>query len=387
MAAKLKVTQVKSTISHIARNRATVRALGLHGIGSTSIITDNPATRGMVRQVRFLVTVEEIADGRRPTPERRHETPRPPARRGLAQAAHPRRPRHRRRQGQDRGPRHQGPEGASRRLASRPGSRAARRRSTCASRSCAASRTASRSSTRSSTSAPSARSPSAARSRLEATGGKAAKAAPVTVNQDILRAVGLVRTLNKPLKILGAGDLSVPLFVVADAFTASARAKIEAAGGSVNVLEVPEHAARRAGRRRPRHGARRRPAPAGQGAARRAAKPDEPAATPSGRGREAKAAKTALEGLAKAAKAPSPRPSPPTSRGRTPSRRPPRRPRPTAADEPEATAERRCRRADRGRADGRTSRPATTPDPCSNRSSTPSARPTSGGGSCTSSAC
>ena len=29
MAAKLKVTQVKSTISHIARNRATVRALGL----------------------------------------------------------------------------------------------------------------------------------------------------------------------------------------------------------------------------------------------------------------------------------------------------------------------------------------------------------------------
>jgi large subunit ribosomal protein L30 len=63
VAAKLKVTQVRSTISHIARNRATVRALGLHGIGSTSIITDNPATRGMVRQVHFLVTVEEIADG------------------------------------------------------------------------------------------------------------------------------------------------------------------------------------------------------------------------------------------------------------------------------------------------------------------------------------
>ena len=62
MAAKLKVTQVKSTISHIARNRATVRALGLHGIGSTSVITDNPATRGMVRQVRFLVSVEEVAD-------------------------------------------------------------------------------------------------------------------------------------------------------------------------------------------------------------------------------------------------------------------------------------------------------------------------------------
>ena len=62
MAGKLKVTQTRSTISHIARNRATVKALGLHGIGSTSVIADNEATRGMVRQVRFLVSVEEIAD-------------------------------------------------------------------------------------------------------------------------------------------------------------------------------------------------------------------------------------------------------------------------------------------------------------------------------------
>ena len=63
MAGKLRVTQTKSTISHIARNRATVKALGLHGIGSTSVIPDNDATRGMVRQVRFLVSVEEVADG------------------------------------------------------------------------------------------------------------------------------------------------------------------------------------------------------------------------------------------------------------------------------------------------------------------------------------
>jgi large subunit ribosomal protein L15 len=68
---------------------------------------------------------------------------------------------------------------------------------------------------------------------------KSGKGAPPTVNQDILRAVGLVRTLSKPLKILGAGDLSTPLFVVADAFTKSAVAKIEAAGGTVSVLEVP----------------------------------------------------------------------------------------------------------------------------------------------------
>jgi large subunit ribosomal protein L15 len=68
---------------------------------------------------------------------------------------------------------------------------------------------------------------------------KSGKGSPPTVNQDILRAVGLVRTLSKPMKILGAGDLSTPLFVVADAFTKSAVAKIEAAGGTVSVLEVP----------------------------------------------------------------------------------------------------------------------------------------------------
>jgi len=62
MAGKLRVTQTKSTISHIARNRATVRALGLKGIGSSVVVPDNDAVRGMVRQVRFLVTVEEMSD-------------------------------------------------------------------------------------------------------------------------------------------------------------------------------------------------------------------------------------------------------------------------------------------------------------------------------------
>jgi large subunit ribosomal protein L30 len=60
MPGRLRITQVKSTISHIARNRATVKALGLHGIGSSVEVADNEATRGMVRQVRFLVTVEEL---------------------------------------------------------------------------------------------------------------------------------------------------------------------------------------------------------------------------------------------------------------------------------------------------------------------------------------
>jgi len=62
MSARLRVTQVKSTISHIERNRATVRALGLHRIGDVVEVVDNPATRGMVRQVRFLVQVEELPE-------------------------------------------------------------------------------------------------------------------------------------------------------------------------------------------------------------------------------------------------------------------------------------------------------------------------------------
>jgi large subunit ribosomal protein L30 len=60
MPARLRVTQVRSTISHIGRNRATIRALGLRGIGSSVEVPDNAATRGMVRQVRFLVSVEEL---------------------------------------------------------------------------------------------------------------------------------------------------------------------------------------------------------------------------------------------------------------------------------------------------------------------------------------
>jgi large subunit ribosomal protein L30 len=65
MADKLRVTQIKSTISHIARNRATIRALGLKRIGHTVEVADNPATRGMVRQVRFLVSVEEVGGGKK----------------------------------------------------------------------------------------------------------------------------------------------------------------------------------------------------------------------------------------------------------------------------------------------------------------------------------
>jgi hypothetical protein len=38
------------------------------------------------------------------------------------------------------------------------------------------------------------------------------------------------------VKVLGAGDITVKVFVAADAFTATARSKIEAAGGFVQLL-------------------------------------------------------------------------------------------------------------------------------------------------------
>jgi len=76
---------------------------------------------------------------------------------------------------------------------------------------------------------------------------KGAAPAPITVNQEILRAAGLVRSLDKPMKILGNGELSTALFVVADRISASARAKIEAAGGTVSLLEVPTRSVRAIG--------------------------------------------------------------------------------------------------------------------------------------------
>jgi large subunit ribosomal protein L15 len=79
--------------------------------------------------------------------------------------------------------------------------------------------------------------PGAAKNAKE--GAKPAKPAPITINQELLRAVGAVRTLDKPLKVLGHGEIDRPLFVVADAFSRTAVAKIEAAGGSVQVIELP----------------------------------------------------------------------------------------------------------------------------------------------------
>ena len=60
MADKLKITLIKSTIGAVPKNRKTVEALGLRKINHTVERPDNPAIRGMGRQIRHMVKVEEI---------------------------------------------------------------------------------------------------------------------------------------------------------------------------------------------------------------------------------------------------------------------------------------------------------------------------------------
>jgi large subunit ribosomal protein L15 len=57
------------------------------------------------------------------------------------------------------------------------------------------------------------------------------------VTLSTLRSAGLVGSLRKPVKILGNGDLDVALQVTAHAFSASAKKKIEGAGGTVAVRD------------------------------------------------------------------------------------------------------------------------------------------------------
>ncbi|MGA1262329.1 MAG: 50S ribosomal protein L15 [Prochlorothrix sp.] len=56
------------------------------------------------------------------------------------------------------------------------------------------------------------------------------------VTLESLLEAGILTASKGPLKILGDGDLNVALQVKAAAFTTSARTKIEAAGGSCEVL-------------------------------------------------------------------------------------------------------------------------------------------------------
>jgi large subunit ribosomal protein L15 len=61
-----------------------------------------------------------------------------------------------------------------------------------------------------------------------------------TVDLEALVEKGLLKNTKTDVKILGTGELSKKLSVTAHGFSASAREKIEAAGGSVTALKAPK---------------------------------------------------------------------------------------------------------------------------------------------------
>jgi large subunit ribosomal protein L30 len=58
--AKVKVTQLKSLIGRKKNHRLSIKGLGLRGIGDSSILDDTPSVRGMINQVSYMVSVEEV---------------------------------------------------------------------------------------------------------------------------------------------------------------------------------------------------------------------------------------------------------------------------------------------------------------------------------------
>jgi large subunit ribosomal protein L15 len=58
------------------------------------------------------------------------------------------------------------------------------------------------------------------------------------IGPDELRATGIIRKKDRLIKVLGQGDIDRAVTVRAHAFSASARAKIEAAGGVAELIDA-----------------------------------------------------------------------------------------------------------------------------------------------------
>jgi large subunit ribosomal protein L15 len=65
-------------------------------------------------------------------------------------------------------------------------------------------------------------------------------AAGEEVTPESLKAKGLIRTVRKDVKLLGVGELSKKLKITVHAASASAREKVEAAGGTLTLLKEPK---------------------------------------------------------------------------------------------------------------------------------------------------
>ena len=64
----------------------------------------------------------------------------------------------------------------------------------------------------------------------------------IEVTPEVMAAIGLLKKAKDPVVVLGDGDINAPLTVKAHRFSATARKKIEAAGGSVEILPLKEAA-------------------------------------------------------------------------------------------------------------------------------------------------
>jgi len=60
------------------------------------------------------------------------------------------------------------------------------------------------------------------------------------VSPETLAAAGILKSPRQAVAILGQGEIDRPLIVKAHRVSASARAKIEAAGGTVEILPLPK---------------------------------------------------------------------------------------------------------------------------------------------------
>jgi large subunit ribosomal protein L30 len=58
--AKLKITQIRSTIKRQENQKRTISALGLRRLHQTVIHKDTPQIRGMISKVSHLLKIEEI---------------------------------------------------------------------------------------------------------------------------------------------------------------------------------------------------------------------------------------------------------------------------------------------------------------------------------------
>jgi large subunit ribosomal protein L15 len=67
------------------------------------------------------------------------------------------------------------------------------------------------------------------------------------VTPESLLEQGVVRDTNLPIKVLGDGEISVALNISAHKVSEGARQKIEAAGGSVSIIETPNEPKRSRG--------------------------------------------------------------------------------------------------------------------------------------------